>query len=137
MTEDQKNEAENRWLECLQAVQSLSAETNAAMAALAGNDLERFESSVAAQEQLCENLRGVLRRVAREPLPKGPLTVASLQPLAAAGRELRQRNQTLATVLTRAAQVCGALLSLYQDSPRGYARDGRNLPANHTWSCEV
>jgi hypothetical protein len=118
-------------------VQSLSAETNAALAALAGNDLERFESSVAAQEQFCETLRGVLHLVAGESPPECQLTAASLQPLAAAGRELRQRNQTFATVLTRAAQVCGALLSLYQDSPRGYARDGRNLPANHTWSCEV
>ncbi len=137
MTEDDKNEACDRWLECLRVVQSLSAETNAALAALAGNDLERFESSVAAQEQFCETLRGVFHLAARESPPEGQLTVASLKPLAAAGRELRQQNRVFAAVLTRAAQVGGALLSLYQDSPRGYSRDGRNLPATHTWSCEV
>jgi hypothetical protein len=69
MTENDKNEAYDRWLECLQAVQSLSAETNGALAALAGNDLERFEAPVAAQEQFCEALRGVLQRVAGEHVP--------------------------------------------------------------------
>jgi hypothetical protein len=63
--------------------------------------------------------------------------VTSLKPLAVASQELRQRNQVYAAVLTRAAQICRALLSLYLDSPRGYSRDGRTVTATHTWSCEV
>jgi hypothetical protein len=131
MTDNGKNEAEERWLECLHAAQALAAEMNAALSALAGNDLQRFESSVAAQEQLCERARGLFQLVPQQ------LTLTSLKQLAAAGRELRHENRVYAAVLTRAAQVCGALLSLYQDSPRGHSPDGRTLPAPHTWSCEV
>jgi len=127
MTENAKNDAEPRSLDCLRLVRELSAEMNAALAALAGNDLQRFESSVAAQERLCETVRGLL-------------SVGNLQPtvqLAAAGRELRLQNRVYVAALTRAAQFGAALLSLYQGSSRGYSRDGRLASTRHTWSCEV
>lgn len=131
MTENTKNEAADRWLEYLQAIQSLSAEMNAAISALAGNDLERFESSVAEQERLCETVRGLSRLLRRSS------HVGTSHKQLAAGRELRQQNRMYAAVLTRAAQICAALLSLYQDSSRGYTQDGRIIPDTHNWSCEV
>jgi len=132
MTEDANNGTDQKWLDCLHVVQSLSLEMNAALSALAGNDLQRFESSVAAQERLCDAARGVFQFLRQSSHPG-----VSPRELAATGRDLRQRGRVYAAVLTRSAQICGALLSLYQDSPRGYSRDGRVLPATHTWSCEV
>ena len=130
MTDYAKNEANARWLEYLQAMQALSAEMQAALAALAANDLVRFEASLAAQELLCESARGLAKKLLRgDSRPTAQL--------AAAGHELRQQNRVYATVVGRAAQVCAALLSLYQDSPRGYSADGRTLPGPATWSCEV
>lgn len=136
MTDNRQIEADQTWLEYLHAVQSLSAEMNAALAALAGNDLKQFESSVAAQERLCETARGLFHLLRRDS-PPGAQPALTSQPLAAAGGELRQQNLVYAAVLMRAAQVCGALLSLYQESPRGYSQDGRIVPATNTWSCEV
>lgn len=136
MTDNRQNEADETWLEYLRAVQSLSAEMNTGLAALAGNDLERFESSIAAQERLCETARGLFHLLRRNS-PPGAQSAPTSQQLAAAGGKLRQQNRVYAAVLVRAAQVGGALLSLYQESPRGYSREGRIVPATNTWSCEV
>ena len=135
MTDNRQNEADETWLEYLHAVQSLSAEMNAGLAALAGNDLQRFETSVVAQERLCETARGLFHLLRRDS-PPGVQPALTSQQLAAVGGELRQQNRVYAAVLMRAARVCGALLSLYQESPRGYSRDGRIVPATNTWSCE-
>jgi len=132
MTEDPKNGIAERWLEYLRVVQSLSAETNAAVSALAGNDLGRFESSVAEQERLCETARWLSQSLRRNPQLGTPP-----RELIGAGRELRQQNHVYAAVLARGAQICRALLSLYQESPRGYSPDGRTASATNTWSCEV
>ncbi len=136
MTDNSQNQADEAGLEYLHAVQSLSAEMNAALSALAGNDLERFESSVATQERLCETARGLFHLLRRDSPPGVQPALISHQ-LAAAAGELRQKNRVYAAVLMRAAQVCGALLSLCQESPRGYSQDGRIMPATNTWSCEV
>jgi len=132
MTEDPKNGIAERWLEYLRVVQSLSAEMNAAVSALAGNDLGRFESSVAEQERLCEKARWLSQSLHRNPqlgmLPKE---------FVAAGRELCQQSRVYSAVLARGAQICRALLSLYQESPRGYSPDSRMTSATNTWSCEV
>ena len=136
MTDNRQNGADETWLEYLHAMQSLSAEMKAGLAALAGNDLQRFETSVAVQERLCETARGLFHLLRRDS-PLGVQPALTSQPLAAAGRELRQQSRIYSAVLPRAARVGGALLSLYQESPRGYSRDGRGLPAANTWSCEV
>jgi len=131
MADHRQNDADETWLDYLHAVQSLSAEMNAGLAAMAGNDLARFESSVAEQERLAETARGLWQNLRAKPLP------AALPQLAAAGKELRQSSRVYAAVVMRAAQVGSALLSLYQESPRGYSRDGRAASATKTWSCEV
>ena len=131
MTDHHQNEAEETWLDYLQAVQSLSAEMNVGLAAIAGNDLARFESSVAAQERLAETTRGLWQTLRAKPLP------ASLPQLRVAGKELQRNSRVYAAVVMRAAQVGSALLSLYQGSPRGYSGDGRAVPKKNTWSCEV
>jgi len=133
MTHNLQNEAEETWLDYLHAVQSLSAEMNAALAAVAGNDLARLESSVAAQERLSETARSLWQSMRANP---GQVPRIPLQQLAAAGEELRQNNRVYAAVLARAARVGSALLSLYQEAPRGYSRDGRVVPTTNTWSCE-
>ena len=131
MTDYRQNEADETWLDYLHAVQTLSAEMNAGLAAIAGNDVARFESSVVAQERLTETARGLWQELREKARP------ASLDQLSAAGQELRQNNRVYAAVVMRAAQVGSALLSLYQESPRGYSRDGRAASATQTWSCEV
>lgn len=131
MTENAKNEAVGRWLEYLQVVQSLSTEMTAAISALARNDLGRFEASVAEQERLCEMARRLsqfLRCNSRLGTPP--------KELVAAGREMRQQNRAYATVLARGAQICRALLSVYQEA-RGGSPDGRIVSGTNTWSCEV
>lgn len=130
MADHRQNEADGTRLDYLHAVQSLSAEMNAGLAAIAGNDLARLESSVAAQERLAETARSLWQNRRAKPLP------ASAPQLAAAGKELQQKNRVYAAVVMRAAQVGSALLSLYQESPRGYSRDGRAASATQTWSCE-
>ena len=136
MTDHRQNEAEESWLEYLHVVQSLSAEMNAALAAVAGNDLARLESSLAAQERLCETARGLFHLL-RQNSPPGAQPALISHQLAVASGELRQKNRVYADALMRAARVCGALLSLHQESPRGYSSGGRIMPASHTWSCEV
>jgi hypothetical protein len=131
MTDHHEHEANETWLDYLQAVQSLSAEMNAGLAAIAGNDLARFESSVAEQERLAETARALRQGLRGSSLP------APLPQLAAAGRQLQQGSRVYAAVVMRAAQVGSALLSLYQGSPPGYSRDGRALPNTKSWSCEV
>ena len=128
MTEKDKHEADERGRDCLQLLHSLSREMKAGLEALASNDLARFESSVAAQERLCETGRGLTQLLGRSTQPTAHF--------AAAARELRQQGRVYATAVVRAAQVGDALLSLYQDS-RGYSPDGRTLPVPPTWSCEV
>ena len=132
MSEDPKNGIAERWLEYLQLVRSLSTEMNAAVSALAENDLGRFESSVAEQERLCEKARCL-----SQSLRRNPQLGASARELVVAGRELHQQNRVYAAVLARGAQICRALLSLYQESPREYLPDGRMASATNTWSCEV
>jgi len=131
MADQRQNEADETWLDYLHAVQSLSAEMNAGLAAIAGNDLARFESSVAEQERLAENARGLWQNLRAKPLP------APLPQLSAAGKELQQNSRVYAAVVMRAAQVGSALLALYQEPPRGYSRDGRAASITKTWSCEV
>lgn len=128
MTDHEKNDADKPWRDCLHLVQSLRDEMNTALSALAANDLERFESSVAAQERLCESVRGLALSGAK-PEPNAQL--------AAAGHELRRHNRIYLAALVRAAQTSAALLSLYQDSPRGYSPNGRDASTARTLSCEV
>lgn len=104
MTENDKHDADRRGRDCLHLVRSLSAEMKTALAALASNDWERFQSSVAAQERLCESVRGLAQLLDGSPQP--------IAQLAAAGRELRHQSRVYATAVARAAQVCASLLSL-------------------------
>ena len=127
MTERDHNDAGQKSQECLALVRMLREETNAALSALAANDLQRFESSVASQERLCESVCALVQLGAK----------ATTVELAAAGRELRQQNRIYLAALVRAAQTCAALLSLYQDSPRGYSPSGQNAATSRTLSCEV
>jgi hypothetical protein len=128
MTEYANDATHERWLECLHVVHSLSAEMQAALAALAANDLKRFEGSVREQDRICETARGSARLLAAGSRPRAQL---------AAARELQQQGRVYAAAVARAAQVCAALLSLYRESPRGYAADGPTPPDCATWSCEV
>jgi hypothetical protein len=136
MTEDSKHDADHPWLEYIRLVRSLTAEMDAALSALARNDLQQFESSVAAQERLCETERSVLQHLRRNLPPGKQFSLAAPKQLVAAGRDLRQQNRVYAAVLARGTQVCRALLSVYQES-RGYSQEGRIAPPTHTWSCEV
>jgi len=129
MTEYANDATQERWLECLHAMHSLSAEMQAGLAALAANDLKRFEESVREQDRICETARGSARLLAAGSRPRAQL--------AAAARELQQQGRVYAAAVARAAQVCAALLSLCRESPRGYAADGPALPDCATWSCEV
>lgn len=128
MTDNHKSDADRRGRDCLHLVRSLQEEMSTGLAALAANDLQRFESSVAAQEHLCERLRGLVQSAGPKPQPTAQI--------AAAGHELRQHNRTCLAALVRAAQTCAALLSLYQDPPRGYSPNARDGSTTRTWSCE-
>ena len=128
MTEREQNDSGQKSQECLALVRRLREEMKIGLSALATNDLKRFESSVGTQEQLCENVRALAQSDAQPP---------RTAELAAAGRELRQQNRICLAALVRAAQTCSALLSLYQDSPRGYSPNGQSAVASQTLSCEV
>jgi hypothetical protein len=55
---DEQIEAAEDWTASLAALRALSAEVQAALLALSDNDLQQFEASVAAQQKLCDSLRG-------------------------------------------------------------------------------
>lgn len=126
MTDNDNNDSGQRSRECLDLLRSLREGISEALSALAANDLPRFEASVAAQERLCESVRGLVQSTGAKP--------ASLP---AAARELQQHNRIYLGALIRAARTCSALLSLYQDPPRGYSPNARDASTSHTWSCEV
>ena len=129
MTESDQSGA--RWLDCCQLLQELASEVKDGLAALSANDLESFESSVAAQERLCESARPLRTLLSQQTTP------APHQQLGSATLQLSQHNRIYLAAIRRASQTCAALLSLYQDSPRGYSPDGRVPPTTKTWSCEV
>ena len=136
------------WAESLAALQALSAEINAGLMALSRNDLEQFEARVAAQQKICESLRGSrlwdranLRALAAD-LKKAVTAVpptASENPavgLMAVLRDLAHLNRVYANFVVRAQKVAQALLALH-GSRQGYSREGKAISADHTWSCEV
>jgi hypothetical protein len=139
------------WGESLAALRSLSAEVNAGLLALAENDIQQFETHIAAQQKICDSLRGSrfldaakLRALAADlrkaattlPESPNPLLTPAERMLEIQGR-LAQLNRVYATVVVRAQKIFDVLLSLHRGTRQGYSRDGKMIIDDHTWSCEA
>jgi hypothetical protein len=129
-------------------LRSLSAEVNAGFLALSQNDLQQFEARVAAQEKLCDSLRGTglfnaekLKILATE-LKKAAASVrktqsAPAQRLFEIQKELSQLNRVYANLVGRGQELFSILIALQKGLRQEYSRQGKSLSPDHTWSCEV
>jgi|KBSMisStandDraft_5_1062788.scaffolds.fasta_scaffold01361_15 hypothetical protein len=138
------------WTEAIAALRSLSAEVNAGFLALSKNDLEQFEARVAAQEKLCDSLRGSglfnsekLKILATE-LKKAAASVRKThdagtpaERLLEIQKELSHLNRVYANVVGRGQELFNILIALQKGLRQEYSRQGKSLPPDHTWSCEV
>jgi len=153
MADDQIKDAED-WAASLAALRALSAEVQAALLALSHNDLQQFEASVAAQQKLCDSLRGSsllksktgaiiadLKNAAASAFVRmsssGTPAGTPAERLAEIQKELAHLNRVYAMFVDRAHRFFHILLKLNQGSNQGYSREGKAVSADHTWSCEV
>jgi hypothetical protein len=149
MNEHPIKDAED-WAASLAALRALSAEVQAALIALSHNDLAQFEASVAAQEKLCDSLRGssLLKSNTRVLIADLKAAAASAfvrmsgsgtptERLAEIQKELAHLNRVYATFVDRAQKFFHILLRLNQGTRQNYSREGKTVTADHTWSCEV
>jgi len=149
MAEDHIQTAED-WAASLAALRALSAEVQAALLALSHNDLQQFEASVAAQQKLCDSLRGSsllksntraliddLKNAAASAFVRMSSSGTPAERLAEIQKELAHLNRVYATFVDRAQKFFHILLKLNRGARLGYSREGKNITADHTWSCEV
>jgi len=149
MADDQIKDAED-WAASLAALRALSAEVQAALLALSHNDLQQFEASVAAQQKLCDSLRGSsllksktgaiiadLKNAAASAFVRMSSAGTPAERLAEIQKELAHLNRVYAMFVDRAHRFFHILLKLNQGSNQGYSREGKAVSADHTWSCEV
>jgi len=149
MDEQQLQPAED-WAASLAALRALSAEVQAALLALSHNDLQQFEASVAAQQKLCDSLRGSsllksntraliadLKNAAASAFVRMSSSGTPAERLAEIQKELAHLNRVYAIFVDRAQKFFHILIKVNQGSRPDYSREGKALTADHTWSCEV
>ncbi len=151
MSAEQLNHDEKAWGESLAALRALSAEVNAGLLALAENDIQQFEERIAAQQKICDGLRGSrffnaetlraltadLRKAATALPAQSDALLTPAERMAEIQGRLAQLNRVYATVVVRAQKVFDVLLSLHRKGRQGYSRDGKVIAEDHTWSCEA
>ncbi|HUK25278.1 MAG TPA: hypothetical protein VLV49_11915 [Terriglobales bacterium] len=149
MSEAPKTADAKAWADSFAALRALSDEINTGLLALSRNDLQQFEASVAAQQKLCDSLRGLpvfnleklralaggLKKVALAAREES--TAAQLEKMLALQKELSHLNRVYAHVVVRTQDMFRILLALYKGARQGYSREGKPLSDEHTWSCEA
>jgi hypothetical protein len=141
----QKSDAVRRRerLEHLAQVQALSRAITSAISAIEKNDLQEFQTHLAAQETICNRLSAVKATLSSITMATtntggGENPDASLrQEIIEAHIALTQLNRVYAALLKRASRTVGLIAALYQGQGAGYNRGPSHLPQRHSWSCEV
>jgi len=127
----QKAVSKNEPREHLARLRALSRQLNAAISAIAHNDLAQLQNSIAAQEALCRELTGA-------PFPVSALAAepALLDEIRVTRKELAQLNRIYAAVVKKAQRSAALMTALYRSFGQGYAKDAP--PAEQPMlSCEV
>jgi hypothetical protein len=127
--------------EHLRLLRSLARELERAMAAIAGNNLEELENSIATQQELSLRL-GELAEHLRAPQPAAPAAADSIDEdfrnqIRAANHELQKLNLRYALLLQHSSRSVAMMASLF-NSFRGQFQEASGARLNHrTWSCQV
>jgi len=131
--------------EHLRLLRSLARELERAMAAIAGNNLEELENSIATQQELSLRL-GELAEHLRAPQPAAPSAAPSAadsidedfrNQIRAANHELQKLNLRYALLLQHSSRSVAMMASLF-NSFRGQFQEASGARLNHrTWSCQV
>jgi len=126
----------------LQQMQDLAHEISAAMDAIAGNAIPKFQESVARQEMLCASLAAMANTVgdgfssSKEPKLSGIDTAIELK-IRAASKAICELNLQYSALLKHSSRSI-ALLSLLCRSYTGQFQEARGPRLKHqTWSCEM
>jgi hypothetical protein len=126
----------------LQQMQEMAREISAAMDAIAGNAIPRFQESVVKQEMLCASL-AAMANTASEGFPssKSPLfsgiDAALDLKIRAASKAICELNLQYSALLKHSSRSI-ALLSLLCRSHTGQFQEARGPRLKHqTWSCEM
>jgi hypothetical protein len=129
--------------EHLQLLRSLAGELERAMAAIAGNNLDELEDSVANQQTLSLRLSELADRLNAPPPPsRGPVAAYSIDEtfrtqLRAANAELQNLNRRYASLLKHSSRSVAMMASLFR-SFRGQFQEASGARLKHqTWSCQV
>ena len=128
-------------VERLAQVHALLQAVASAISAIEKNDLRQFESHLAVQETICNQLS------ATKWTPPSAATAGAvsgenpdaqlLQEIRQAHVALAQLNRVYAALLKRARRSVELLAALYRSHGEGYDPGSFPLPQRHTWSCEV
>jgi hypothetical protein len=116
--------------EHLAGLRALSQQLNAAISAIARNDLAQLQTSVAAQETLCRELTSL-------PISAAVIEPGLLAEIRTSQKELAQLNRIYAAVLKRAQRSAALMSALYRSFGQGYAKDAPPPAEKPLLSCEV
>jgi hypothetical protein len=126
----------------LQQMQELTHEITAAMDAIAGNAIPRFQESVARQEMLCASMAAMANTVgegfrsSKEPTLSGIDPVIALK-IRAASKAICELNLQYSALLKHSSRSI-ALLAMLCRSYTGQIQEARGPRLKHqTWSCEM
>jgi hypothetical protein len=126
----------------LQQMQELAHEISAAMDAIAGNAIPRFQECVARQELLCASLAAMANTVgegfrsSKESKLSGIDTAVEFK-IRAASKAISELNLRYSALLKHSSRSI-ALLALLCRSYSGQVQEVRGTRLKHqTWSCEM
>jgi hypothetical protein len=126
----------------LQQMQELAHEISAAMDAIAGNAIPKFQESVARQEMLCASLAAMANTVgegfhsSRQPKLSGIDPAVEFK-IRAASNAISELNLQYSALLKHSSRSI-ALLALLCRSYSGQIQEARGPRLKHqTWSCEM
>jgi aconitase A len=128
--------------EHLQLLRSLAGELERAMAAIAGNNLDELEDSVANQQTLSLRLSELADLVNAPAPPSRSPAAYSIDEnfktqLRAANAELQNLNRRYASLLKHSSRSVAMMASLFS-SFRGQFQEASGARLKHqTWSCQM
>jgi hypothetical protein len=128
--------------EHLQLLRSLAAELENAMQAIALNDIDSLEQSIANQHELSARLSSLADQVCAPGRGLRPCSSDSIDPeleiqIRAAARELQQLNLRYSILLRHSSRSVALMASLFS-SFRGEFQEASGTRMKHqTWSCQM
>jgi hypothetical protein len=128
--------------EHLQLLRLLAGELESAMQAMAHNDLEKLEESVASQQELSGQLGQAADELGASAQAHRPFSSDSIDPdlmleIRAAAGELQKLNLRYSILLKHSSHSVALMASLFR-SFQGQFQEGSGARLKHqTWSCQM